>query len=165
MLKKLNISYSYENDGKQVGSQGTTVFGQNREVYIEPHYSKDENGNYVENTEEHYKALLSSPQNIRDVKGFFRIQDIDRIAREGNGSKYIGDLKYNNESGKPFRHFDEDFKRRYTRKLKEEKDFRAQTSGNVYMPGDGNDVYKNWLKNEDERSRGSYNLSDKKNVR
>ncbi|MDD3303440.1 MAG: hypothetical protein PHP54_00810 [Clostridia bacterium] len=161
-LKAVNIKYNYE----MVETGDTQVFCKRKNVYLEPYYDIDENGNTVENTEQYYNNLINNGKKA-DVKGFFRIQDIERIDREGNGNNYIGYLSYDQDE-KAERLYDMDFKKNYIKKLKEEKlrnneqkqeNFKKEL--NSLSNYKANDGYKNWLDNEDDRFAGRKKLDDK----
>lgn len=156
-LIRANVGYDYAQDNKS----DTSLIRKNRTVLLEPHYTKNENGKQIEDTAQYYEKL-SQEGEMRWVKGFFRYDDIDRINREQDGSNYIGILSYRSD-GRPERKYDEDFKTRYIKKLKDDKKLKEQSlqkeleelvNNNHKISG-----YQSMLENEYARYNGEYDLT------
>lgn len=156
-LIRANVGYDYAQDNKE----DTLLIRKNRTVLLEPHYTKNENGEQIEDTAKYYEKL-SQEGEIRWVKGFFRYDDIDRISREQDGSNYIGILNYRSD-GSPERKYDEDFKIRYIRKLKNDKKLKEQglqkELKGLVNNAHNHSGYQAMLENEDARHNGKYDLT------
>ena len=156
-LIRANVGYDYAQDNKA----DTSLIRKNRTVLLEPHYTKNENGEMIENTAQYYEKLIQEGE-MRWVKGFFRYDDIDRINREQDGSNYIGILNYRSD-GSPERKYDEDFKTRYIRKLKDDKKLKEQSLQKELKELVNNSHktsgYQSMLENEDARYNGEYDLT------
>lgn len=156
-LIRANVGYDYAQDNKS----DTSLIRKNRTVLLEPHYTKNENGENIEDTAQYYEKL-SQEGEMRWVKGFFRYDDIDRINREQDGSNYIGILNYRSD-GRPERKYDEDFKTRYIKKLKDDKKLKEQSLQKELEELVNNSHktsgYQSILENEDARYNGEYDLT------
>ncbi|MBQ8044043.1 MAG: hypothetical protein IJ272_07865 [Clostridia bacterium] len=102
------------------------------EYLVEPHYTPDENGNLIEDTEAYYRGMAVPPKKGGDrakfiaIKGFFQPRD---ITKEKIGSNYIGGVVFVKEVSEYRRRYDETFRRKYIEKQRQA--FSTQTADDI----------------------------------
>lgn len=83
---------------------------------LEPITKKDTNGNIIDSTEAYYNWMaqkdgtIEGQQRYNATKGFFKMQEVQKIGRSGD--VYIGSVELN-QNGEYYRHYDLDFKNKY----------------------------------------------------
>lgn len=101
-----------------ISNDGTSVV---HTYLIEPKFSKDEQGNNIDITEQYYREMGIHPRDGVDarkynaIKGFFQQSQIGKDKMESN---YIGSLEYNAQKGQYYRAYDNQFRQSYIERTK-----------------------------------------------